>query len=180
MDHVELRPSSRKGAFPYGQLQQLVKQDSQCRRILPKDRPAVESACEYCWEAPEKNGTVYFDVTPKVAGGFPRAESPTEAFLEKWATWARALRLTIVDDKGNELPLEDYLGARMTIGKMPKPRKKRARAYSPRERYAEGDMISHKKFGAGTVESVIGNTIEVKFESGSKKLAHGQVARGRS
>ncbi len=189
-DFVELRPGNRKGRFPYAQLEMIVKQDSECRLVLYKERRAIESKCEYCWEPPKRTDEpategdaiesrpIYFDVAPKaLQGGYPRAESPTEPFLMKWATWARALALKMVDDRGNELLLENYLPRPKRAKRAPAPRaakKESARRYSPGEVYAEGDTISHEAFGPGTVRKVTGKTVEVKFKWRVKKLAHGQ------
>jgi hypothetical protein len=44
------------------------------------------------------------------------------------------------------------------------------RPYSPRERYAVGDTLSHAKFGVGRVVASEGNKIDVVFEIGAKRL----------
>ena len=190
-DFVELRPGNRKGPFPFDKLALIVKQDSECRRVTYRESRENEDAGEFCWEAPkeprepeaegdaiESRTTVYFDVSPKVLqGGYPRAEYPTEPFLRKWAVWAQALGLKMVDNHGNELPLESYLPRRKRAKRAPaakEPEEMSARDYSPREVYAKGDMISHQTFGPGTVRKVEGNAIVVKFKRLVKKLAHGR------
>jgi hypothetical protein len=51
----------------------------------------------------------------------------------------------------------------------------RARAYSPRERFAVGDVIRHDKLGIGAVvNEVAGNKIEILFGDGSRVLVHGR------
>jgi hypothetical protein len=46
--------------------------------------------------------------------------------------------------------------------------------YSPRGRYATGDVLEHANFGRGVTTAVKGGTkIEVLFESGSKLLIQG-------
>ena len=39
--------------------------------------------------------------------------------------------------------------------------------------FAEGDRVSHPKFGEGIVEKCDGKTVSVSFEDGVKKLAVG-------
>jgi hypothetical protein len=49
-----------------------------------------------------------------------------------------------------------------------------AKKYSPKDRYAPGDVLDHVSFGRGVTTAVKGeNKIEVLFESGSKVLVHG-------
>ena len=48
----------------------------------------------------------------------------------------------------------------------------RARAYSPREAYAEGEWIAHASFGHGQVTAVRAGKIDVRFESGARTLIH--------
>jgi hypothetical protein len=46
-------------------------------------------------------------------------------------------------------------------------------AYSPRARYAVNAMLTHPKFGKGVVLDVDEQRVEVLFQDGAKKLAHG-------
>lgn len=48
-----------------------------------------------------------------------------------------------------------------------------ARAYAPRERYVEGESVSHVKFGVGRVVSVGKATMEVAFADAVRRLVHG-------
>jgi hypothetical protein len=48
-----------------------------------------------------------------------------------------------------------------------------ARGYSPKQRFREGEVIDHPKFGEGSVVRVAARQIEVKFSDGVRKLAHG-------
>jgi hypothetical protein len=50
--------------------------------------------------------------------------------------------------------------------------RKPARAYSPREAYAEGDWIDHPKFGQGEVIASREGKIEVKFGRDKRILIH--------
>jgi hypothetical protein len=47
-----------------------------------------------------------------------------------------------------------------------------ARAYAPRETYAEGEWIEHTKFGVGKVTAARGGKIEVRFKSENRVLVH--------
>ncbi len=49
-------------------------------------------------------------------------------------------------------------------------------AYTPSRRFAKEEYVSHAKFGKGYVVGVDGNRIEVLFEDGIRKLAHGVTA----
>ncbi len=50
-----------------------------------------------------------------------------------------------------------------------------ARAYSPRESFAVGDLLDHPTFGCGTVEAAWETSVEVEFEDGSwRTLVHGR------
>jgi hypothetical protein len=46
------------------------------------------------------------------------------------------------------------------------------RTYSVKETYANGEGLSHPKFGPGVVVDVEPNKIGVLFESGERRLAH--------
>ena len=49
------------------------------------------------------------------------------------------------------------------------------KAYSPKDRYEEGDVLEHPTFGRGIATAVKdGTKIEVLFESGSKTLVQGR------
>jgi hypothetical protein len=47
-----------------------------------------------------------------------------------------------------------------------------ARAYSPRESFAEGDWLEHPKFGVGRVTSSRAGKVEVKFDGDTRLLVH--------
>jgi hypothetical protein len=47
-----------------------------------------------------------------------------------------------------------------------------ARAYSPQERYAAGDVVSHPKFGLGEVLEARAGKIDVKFGGEQRTLLH--------
>ena len=49
------------------------------------------------------------------------------------------------------------------------------KAYSPSDRYEEGDILEHPTFGRGIATAIKDATkMEVLFESGSKTLVHGR------
>lgn len=48
------------------------------------------------------------------------------------------------------------------------------RDYAPSKRFELGDRIRHSRFGEGQVTRALTRQIEVAFETGNKKLAHGQ------
>lgn len=48
-----------------------------------------------------------------------------------------------------------------------------ARRYSPKERYAEGDVLEHPTFGLGLVTAVRQDKIDATFRQGPKTLIHG-------
>jgi 3-oxoacyl-ACP reductase-like protein len=48
-----------------------------------------------------------------------------------------------------------------------------ARGYRPAERFAQGELVRHAKFGLGVVQRVEGGKIEVLFRDGPRTLAHG-------
>lgn len=50
----------------------------------------------------------------------------------------------------------------------------KARPYSIRERFIAGDIIDHKKFGPGIVQTLIDDKIEVLFQHEMKLLVHGK------
>jgi hypothetical protein len=45
--------------------------------------------------------------------------------------------------------------------------------YAPKERYAKDALLIHPKFGKGVVIDVDQSRVEVLFQDGPKKLAHG-------
>ncbi len=51
-----------------------------------------------------------------------------------------------------------------------------ARGYRPAERFGEGDLLDHAKFGLGAVSRVDGGKCEVLFRDGSRLLVHGVAA----
>jgi hypothetical protein len=51
-----------------------------------------------------------------------------------------------------------------------------ARGYRPAERFGEGDLLDHAKFGLGAVSRVDGGKCEVLFRDGSRLLIHGVAA----
>ena len=49
----------------------------------------------------------------------------------------------------------------------------KAKAYKFQNTYAEGDLIDHKKFGAGLVTGMVGiGKINIMFREGTKLMAH--------
>jgi hypothetical protein len=50
-----------------------------------------------------------------------------------------------------------------------------ARAYSPRETYAVGEVVEHPKFGRGTVQAAAAQRVEVEFAEGWHTLVHGRA-----
>ena len=48
----------------------------------------------------------------------------------------------------------------------------RRSAYSPRERYAEGDVVDHPRCGAGTVTCVDATKVDVAFADGPRTRVH--------
>lgn len=56
--------------------------------------------------------------------------------------------------------------SKMTTGK--------PKTYSIREKFLEGDVIDHKKFGPGIVQVLIDDKIEVLFQHEMKLLVHGK------
>jgi hypothetical protein len=50
---------------------------------------------------------------------------------------------------------------------------KKAKPYSPKEKFASGDVISHPTFGPGVVDSIVDNDkIKVIFKADQKTLLH--------
>ncbi|MFT6630525.1 MAG: hypothetical protein ACJAS4_000463 [Bacteriovoracaceae bacterium] len=49
-----------------------------------------------------------------------------------------------------------------------------AKSYSIRERFESGDLIDHKKFGPGIVQTLVDDKMEVLFEHEMKLLVHGK------
>jgi len=47
-----------------------------------------------------------------------------------------------------------------------------ARNYSPKESFAEGDILNHPTFGLGLVQTVRGEKMDVAFKAFSKTLIH--------
>ncbi len=50
-----------------------------------------------------------------------------------------------------------------------------ARPYAPAERYAEGERMTHPRFGEGRVLRVLGDKVEVDFGGEARTLVHGRV-----
>lgn len=46
--------------------------------------------------------------------------------------------------------------------------------YSAKRRFTVGENMLHPTFGAGTVKKVTGDSIEVAFPAGTKRLVHGK------
>jgi hypothetical protein len=46
-------------------------------------------------------------------------------------------------------------------------------AYSPKSTFAKANFVVHTKFGKGVVLGVEPGKVEILFQEGSKKLAHG-------
>lgn len=61
---------------------------------------------------------------------------------------------------------------RKAAAAQPEPVAVSARAYSPRETYAEGEWIEHPKFGTGKVTAARGGKVEVRFGKESRVLLH--------
>ncbi|MCL2625958.1 MAG: hypothetical protein FWD46_03945 [Cystobacterineae bacterium] len=51
----------------------------------------------------------------------------------------------------------------------------KARNYSPRESFAEGDFLNHPTFGLGLVQAVRGEKVDVAFRAFEKTLVHGKM-----
>jgi len=49
-----------------------------------------------------------------------------------------------------------------------------AKKYSPKDKYAPGDLVQHPNFGLGVATALKDNKIEVLFEEGAKVLVHGR------
>jgi hypothetical protein len=47
--------------------------------------------------------------------------------------------------------------------------------YAPSERFVEGQLVDHSKFGKGVVLVVDGSRVEIAFAEGRKKVAHGMA-----
>ncbi|MCL2179154.1 MAG: DUF3553 domain-containing protein [Proteobacteria bacterium] len=54
----------------------------------------------------------------------------------------------------------------------------KARNYSPRENFAEGDFLNHPSFGLGLVQAVRGDKMDVAFKAFEKTLIHGKIPPG--
>lgn len=50
----------------------------------------------------------------------------------------------------------------------------KSKVYSIRDRFAEGDIVDHKKFGPGIVQALVDDKIEVLFQHEIKLLVHGK------
>ena len=48
----------------------------------------------------------------------------------------------------------------------------KARNYSPKESFAEGDLLNHPVFGLGLVQAVRGEKVDVAFKAFEKTLIH--------
>lgn len=55
-----------------------------------------------------------------------------------------------------------------------------ARTYSPRERFEDGDLISHPTFGLGLVRGARQDKVDVIFKAGEKVLVHNLAGGVRS
>ena len=49
-----------------------------------------------------------------------------------------------------------------------------AKRYSPKDKYAAGDLVQHPNFGLGIATALKDNKVEVLFEEGAKVLVHGR------
>ena len=49
-----------------------------------------------------------------------------------------------------------------------------AKRYSPKDKYAPGDLVEHPSFGLGIATALKDNKVEVLFEEGAKVLVHGR------
>lgn len=52
----------------------------------------------------------------------------------------------------------------------------KARNYSPKESFAEGDILNHPTFGLGLVQTVRGEKMDVAFKAFAKTLVHQKVS----
>lgn len=48
------------------------------------------------------------------------------------------------------------------------------KAYAMSVSFSKGELITHTKFGKGVITAVEAGRVEILFESGKKKLGHGQ------
>jgi hypothetical protein len=48
----------------------------------------------------------------------------------------------------------------------------KARSYSPKESFAEGELLDHPTFGLGVVQTIRGEKIDVAFKAFAKTLVH--------
>lgn len=81
---------------------------------------------------------------------------------------------------GRSAPAEGSLGFNPPPANMPKwedivsdKAEEAFVAYSPGRKFQREELIAHAKFGKGVVFSVDGQRIEVIFQEGVKRLAHG-------
>lgn len=94
----------------------------------------------------------------------PKAEARPKAAAGSTRTVTRA-RAT--KEKAEVRPFEELFTDRDTS---------EARSYSPRERFEDGDMISHPTFGLGLVRTARQDKVDVVFKSGEKVLVHNLAA----
>lgn len=67
-------------------------------------------------------------------------------------------------EKAEVRPFEEIFSGRDTS---------EAKTYSPRERFADGEMIAHPTFGLGLVKQARHDKVDVIFKTGEKTLVHG-------
>jgi hypothetical protein len=56
----------------------------------------------------------------------------------------------------------------------------KARNYSPKENFAEGDILNHATFGLGLVQTVRGEKIDVAFKAFAKTLIHQKIPSAKT
>lgn len=61
---------------------------------------------------------------------------------------------------------------KMTWRERMKVKKEMTKTYNSNQSFYTGDIISHKNFGLGYVESSFGNKIDVLFEDRARTLVH--------
>lgn len=92
----------------------------------------------------------------------PGTKAPKAAAKPR-ATRATTTRARATKDKVDVKPFEELFAGRDPS---------EAKAYTAREQFEDGDMISHPTFGMGLVRTARQDKIDVAFKSGDKVLVH--------